>query len=35
MFVIHPDGELIYSGAIDDKPSSGQADLATASPGRP
>ena len=31
MFVINPDGVLVYNGAIDDKPTSEQADLATAS----
>ena len=31
MFVINPDGMLVYNGAIDDKPTSDQADLATAS----
>ena len=31
MFVIDPDGVLIYNGAIDDKPTSDQADLAAAS----
>lgn len=31
MFVINPDGVLVYNGAIDDKPTSDQADLATAS----
>jgi len=31
MFVIGPDGMLVYNGAIDDKPSSDQSDLATAS----
>jgi len=31
MFVINPDGLLVYNGAIDDKPTSDQADLATAS----
>jgi peroxiredoxin len=31
MFVINPDGVLAYDGAIDDKPTSEQADLATAS----
>ena len=30
MFVINPDGILVYNGAIDDKPTSDQADLATA-----
>jgi len=30
MFVINPDGVLVYNGAIDDKPTSDQADLATA-----
>jgi peroxiredoxin len=30
MFVISPDGVLVYNGAIDDKPSSDQADIATA-----
>lgn len=31
MFVINPDGVLIYAGAIDDKPSTDPADLASAS----
>ena len=31
MFVINPNGQLVYNGAIDDKPTSDQADLATAS----
>jgi peroxiredoxin len=31
MFVINPNGVLVYNGAIDDKPTSDQADLATAS----
>jgi peroxiredoxin len=31
MFVINPDGVLVYNGAIDDKPTSDPADLATAS----
>lgn len=31
MFVIGPDGMLVYNGAIDDKPTSDQADLAAAS----
>ena len=31
MFVINPDGVLAYNGAIDDKPTSDLADLATAS----
>ena len=31
MFVINPDGMLVYNGAIDDKPTSDKADLATAS----
>ena len=31
MFVINPEGVLVYNGAIDDKPTSEQADLATAS----
>jgi peroxiredoxin len=31
MFVIGPDGALVYNGAIDDKPSTDKADLATAS----
>jgi peroxiredoxin len=31
MFVINPDGMLVYNGAIDDKPTSDQADLAAAS----
>jgi len=30
MFVINPQGLLIYNGAIDDKPTTDQADLATA-----
>lgn len=30
MFVISPDGVLVYNGAIDDKPTSNKADLATA-----
>jgi hypothetical protein len=30
MFVIAPDGNIAYAGAIDDKPSSNPADLATA-----
>ncbi len=30
MFVISPDGVLIYNGAIDDKPTANQADIATA-----
>lgn len=30
MFVIDPQGVLVYNGAIDDKPTSDQADLATA-----
>jgi len=29
MFIINPDGLLIYNGAIDDKPSSNPADIAT------
>jgi len=31
MFVIDPNGMLVYNGAIDDKPTSDQADLAAAS----
>jgi peroxiredoxin len=31
MFVVNPDGVLVYNGAIDDKPTSDQADLAAAS----
>jgi hypothetical protein len=31
MFVIDPKGRVIYNGAIDDKPSTKQADIATAS----
>jgi predicted house-cleaning NTP pyrophosphatase (Maf/HAM1 superfamily) len=31
MFVINPDGVLIYNGAIDDKPTTDRADLALAS----
>lgn len=31
MFVINPDGKLVYEGAIDNKPSTDQADIATAS----
>jgi DNA-binding beta-propeller fold protein YncE len=31
MFVVNPDGVLVYNGAIDDKPTSDPADLATAS----
>jgi peroxiredoxin len=30
MYVINPDGVLVYNGAIDDKPTSDQSDLATA-----
>ncbi len=30
MFVINPDGVVVYNGAIDNKPTSDQADLATA-----
>jgi peroxiredoxin len=30
MFVIDPDGKLIYAGGIDDKPSTDQADIETA-----
>ena len=30
MFVISPDGVLVYNGAIDDKPTTDQADIATA-----
>jgi peroxiredoxin len=30
MFVINPDGKLIYKGAIDDKPSADQSDIASA-----
>ena len=30
MFIINPDGVLIYDGAIDDKPTPDQADIATA-----
>lgn len=30
MFVIAPDGKLVYSGAIDDKPTSNHADVKTA-----
>jgi hypothetical protein len=30
MFVISPDGVLVYNGAIDDKPTSDRADLAGA-----
>jgi len=30
MFVINPDGVLVYNGAIDDKPTSDQADVPTA-----
>jgi len=29
MFIINPDGVLIYDGAIDDKPTPDQADIAT------
>ena len=31
MFVVSPDGMLVYNGAIDDKPTTDQADIATAS----
>lgn len=31
MFVINPEGQLVYEGAIDNKPSTDQADIATAS----
>ena len=30
MFVIDPKGTLVYAGAIDDKPSTDQADMKTA-----
>lgn len=30
MYIINPDGVLVYNGGIDDKPTSDQADLATA-----
>jgi peroxiredoxin len=30
MYVISPDGQLVYNGAIDDKPTTDQADVATA-----
>ncbi|GAB4334360.1 MAG: thioredoxin family protein [Calditrichia bacterium] len=30
MFVINPEGQLIYAGGIDDKPSTNQEDIATA-----
>ena len=30
VFVISPDGVLVYNGAIDDKPTADQADIATA-----
>jgi peroxiredoxin len=30
MFVVNPEGMLVYNGAIDDKPTSDKADLATA-----
>ncbi len=30
LFIINPEGKIVYMGAIDDKPSSDQADLATA-----
>jgi hypothetical protein len=30
MFVINPQGQLIYAGAIDDKPTTDQSDIASA-----